>query len=66
MAIKRYSAFSKAVALLIIILFNVIYRIFVGGGVLPFCKGAVCVFYSPNRLGSFRPVLSGELSLESE
>ena len=31
--------------------FSVISRSLVGGGVLPLCRGAVSVFYSPNRLG---------------
>ena len=34
-------------------LFSVISRTLVGRGVLPLCRGAVSVFYSPNRLGNW-------------
>ena len=33
-------------------LFNVISRTRIRGGVLPFCRGAVSVFYSPSRLSN--------------
>ena len=55
MAIKGYSAFLKAPALLkpqhqIV---NVISKTFVVGGVLPLCRDAVSVFYSPSWLGYY-------------
>ena len=34
-------------------LFSVISRTLVGGGVLPLCRGAVSVFYSPSWLGKW-------------
>ena len=54
MAMKGYSTFPKAPALLdlTIRLFSVISRTLVGGGVLPLCRGAVGVFYSPSWLGN--------------
>ena len=50
MVIKGYSAFPKAHGLLELQLFSAISRTLVGW-VLPLCREAVDVFYSPNRLG---------------
>ena len=49
---KGYSAFAKAQHYwnLTIWLFNVIIRTLIGGGVLPFCRDEVGIFYSPNQL----------------
>ena len=50
MAIKGYSAFLKAAALMELCL--VLYPGQSMRGVLPICRGAVGVFYSPSRLGN--------------
>ena len=59
MAIKGYFAFPNAPVLLELHhqMFSVISRILIGGGVLPLCRGAVSVFYSPSQLGKKRILL---------
>ena len=54
MAMKGCSVFPKAPTLLRpqIRLFRGTSRALIGGGVLPLCRGAVSVFYSPSRLGN--------------
>ena len=52
MTIKGYSAFPKTPALLEPH-HQIAYCHTLFGGVLPLCRGAVCVFYSPSRLSNF-------------
>ena len=57
MAIKLYSAFPKAPAVLESnheIVKCHIHNTHLGNEVLPFCKGAVSIFYSPSQLDNIR------------